>query len=60
MGKTFAEMDILFERKVSARKFATTAADPFRGDHVAARNGSVVRVDSNEGEKSTVTMNEKY
>lgn len=28
-GKTYAEMDILFERRVSARKFATTAAGEF-------------------------------
>lgn len=65
MGKTFAEMDVLFERKVSARKFASTAADPFRGDHVAARSGSIVRVASGEEgggetEKQTVLMNEKY
>jgi len=61
-GKTFAEMDILFENKVSARKFASTAADPFRGEHVQARNGSIVRVDSSgeQVEKQTVRHNEKY
>ena len=28
-GRSFAELDLLFERKVSARKFATTAVDVF-------------------------------
>ncbi|KAI5362679.1 putative major facilitator, sugar transporter, major facilitator superfamily [Septoria linicola] len=29
MGRTFAELDLLFERRVSARKFATTEVDVF-------------------------------
>lgn len=29
MGRTFAELDMLFERRVSARKFATTDVDVF-------------------------------
>lgn len=28
-GRTFAEMDVLFERKVSARKFASTKVELF-------------------------------
>ena len=28
-GRTFAELDLLFERKVSARKFSSTEVDPF-------------------------------
>lgn len=28
-GRTFAEIDILFERKISARKFASTEVDAF-------------------------------
>lgn len=28
-GRTFAEMDMLFEQRVSARKFATTKVDVF-------------------------------
>ena len=28
-GRTFAELDLLFERGVSARKFATTSVDVF-------------------------------
>lgn len=28
-GRSFAELDVLFERKISARKFATTEVDVF-------------------------------
>lgn len=28
-GRTFAELDVLFERGISARKFATTEVDVF-------------------------------
>jgi SP family general alpha glucoside:H+ symporter-like MFS transporter len=31
-GRTYGELDILFERKVPARKFARTKVDPYRGD----------------------------
>lgn len=31
-GRTYGELDILFERRVSARKFKTTKVDVFRGD----------------------------
>ena len=34
-GRTYGELDILFENKVSARKFATTNVDFFRGDTIA-------------------------
>jgi SP family general alpha glucoside:H+ symporter-like MFS transporter len=41
-GRTYGEMDILFERKVSARKFKTTYLDIFRSDHlgIVEKNGS--------------------
>jgi SP family general alpha glucoside:H+ symporter-like MFS transporter len=29
-GRTYAELDLLFERKVFARKFASTVVDPFQ------------------------------
>lgn len=29
-GRTYGELDILFEQKVSARKFKKAAVDPFR------------------------------
>ncbi|KAL4878816.1 general substrate transporter [Aspergillus karnatakaensis] len=32
-GRTFAELDMLFEQGVSARKFKTTDVDPFSLDH---------------------------
>ncbi|MCJ1308110.1 hypothetical protein MMC25_001762 [Agyrium rufum] len=41
-GKTYAEMDVLFEQKVSARKFKNAKVDPFRGETMVVRNGSVV------------------
>jgi len=28
-GRTYAEIDVLFENKVSARKFSSTYVDPF-------------------------------
>jgi SP family general alpha glucoside:H+ symporter-like MFS transporter len=31
-GRTFAELDLLFEKGVSARKFATTKVDVFEHD----------------------------
>lgn len=32
-GLTYAELDVLFENKVSARKFRKVDADPFRSDN---------------------------
>jgi SP family general alpha glucoside:H+ symporter-like MFS transporter len=32
-GRTYGELDILFEKKVSARKFAKAVVDPFAIDH---------------------------
>lgn len=39
MGRTYAEMDILFERKVSARQFKETKLDIFRGQTMAIVQG---------------------
>lgn len=36
-GRTYAELDILFERRVSARRFKTTSVDVFRGDTIGVR-----------------------
>ena len=33
-GRTYGELDVLFENKVSARKFKHTTVDPFRSDHL--------------------------
>ena len=63
-GKTYAELDILFENRVSARKFGKATVDPFRGESVVVRNGSVVRADGtgfddvNYGEKGGATYKE--
>ena len=32
-GRTYGELDVLFEHKVSARKFASTKVDQFSGEH---------------------------
>lgn len=46
-GRTFGELDILFERKVSARNFSKTVIDPFSRDGAA---GAVVE-EKKEDEK---------
>jgi MFS transporter, SP family, general alpha glucoside:H+ symporter len=33
-GRTYGELDVLFERKVSARNFKTTQVDQFSGEHL--------------------------
>ena len=60
-GKTYAELDVLFERKISARKFKSSSVDPFRGDTLEPRHGSIMKVESQKwrDEKGHVTMNEK-
>jgi MFS transporter, SP family, general alpha glucoside:H+ symporter len=40
-GRTFAELDVLFEKKVSARKFASTSVDLFEGQHPAVDSVTV-------------------
>lgn len=57
-GRTYAEMDVLFERGVSARKFKSTKLNIFRGDHVAPIEGGSTS-DEDEKEKVDVTMVEK-
>ena len=37
-GRTFAELDLLFERGISARKFATTKVDVFDDEIVKAKH----------------------
>ncbi|KAK5017719.1 hypothetical protein LTR39_001384 [Cryomyces antarcticus] len=40
-GRSYGELDVLFERKISARRFKSTVVDPFTGD-------TLVPVDSKE------------
>ncbi|KAK9322270.1 general substrate transporter [Lipomyces orientalis] len=47
-GLAYSELDVLFERKISARKFRTTAVDPFNG-----------LTSELETDKAAVTMVEK-
>lgn len=55
-GRTYGELDILFERGINARKFKTTDVDIFRGDHLG-----LVEEDSSsdKGEKVAVDILEK-
>ncbi|TVY82806.1 Maltose permease MAL31 [Lachnellula suecica] len=53
-GRTYGEMDVLFERRISARKFKETKLDIFRGDHVVPAGDS-----ESEKDKENVTMVEK-
>lgn len=51
-NRTYAELDILFERRVPAKKFSSTIANPFRGDTLeAGRHGSIVKVKSQESDE---------
>ncbi|KAI9684716.1 MAG: hypothetical protein M1829_000091 [Trizodia sp. TS-e1964] len=40
-GRTFGELDILFERKITARKFDTTVVDPFASTDIFKRTDSL-------------------
>jgi MFS transporter, SP family, general alpha glucoside:H+ symporter len=56
-GRTYGEMDVLFERGVSARKFRDTKLDIFSGDNVVSVEGD--GASKKEVEKMDVTMVEK-
>lgn len=51
-GLTYAELDVLFENKISARKFRSVEVDPYRSDNLLI-------VPDDEVEESTVEYNEK-
>ena len=55
-GRTFAELDLLFERGVSARKFATTDVDVFgesvEGGVVSTYENDIVDGSAHEGNVS--------
>ncbi|CAG7563233.1 unnamed protein product [Fusarium equiseti] len=40
-GRTYAELDVLFERRVSARKFASTKIDPYSEQVTSGKNIAV-------------------
>ena len=52
-GRTFGELDVLFERRVSARKFKATAVDPFLSEPERRRSlaASAVSVAGKAGEQ---------
>ncbi|KAL6245551.1 hypothetical protein RBB50_007550 [Rhinocladiella similis] len=49
--KTYAELDVLFERRVNARAFGKTNTDPFRGETVDIRRASVMAAVNEKEEK---------
>jgi len=51
MGRTYSELDILFENKVPARKFASTIVDPFHGTAAGHDATLTPPVDADEKEK---------
>lgn len=55
-GRTYGEMDVLFERGISARKFKSTQVDIFRGDHLAPIDSAS---DNGATEKQQISYLEK-
>lgn len=51
-GRTYAELDVLFENKVSARKFHKVNVDQFSGDSTEIRYDSVSETATGEGSGS--------
>lgn len=47
-GRTYGELEVLFESKVSARKFATTHVDQFAGSRHVAEGGIRESIDGTE------------
>lgn len=58
-GRTYGEMDVLFERGIPARKFRETKLDIFRGDHLAPIAAGDSESEKGVGEKGGVSMVEK-
>ncbi|RFU24014.1 hypothetical protein B7463_g12326, partial [Scytalidium lignicola] len=52
-GRTYGELDVLFERHISARKFASTVVDQFSGHTLKSVDSADKRSASSEDEKET-------
>lgn len=50
-GRTYGEMDVLFERGISARKFARTDVSPWPGGEGSGEESGIRRVTSDEKTK---------
>lgn len=55
-GRTYGELDILFEQRVSARRFASTAVDPYMTEH--ARRASVVAQDEKDAAQKELAIHQ--
>lgn len=53
-GRTYGELDVLFEHRISARKFASTKVDQFAGEHI-----DLVADGEMEDEKTTEVFEHK-
>jgi len=53
-GRTYGELDVLFEHRISARKFASTKVDQFAGEHI-----DIVADGEMEDEKTTEVFEHK-
>ncbi|KAK3339068.1 hypothetical protein B0H65DRAFT_289208 [Neurospora tetraspora] len=51
-GRTYAELDILFEKKVAARKFAKAKVDPFDLQSHGGKKMSLEETESHEGKET--------
>ena len=57
--RTYAETDILFENKVSARKFASTYVDPFahgNGPSAKTESHTIENVDTQRSDEDLATL----
>ena len=43
-GRTYGELDVLFENNVSAKKFASTTVDQFSSEHMEVVAGDVEKI----------------
>lgn len=53
-GRTYAELDVLFEQGVSAREFRSTTVDPFRNDHLQLVESEKATSDEDFKTKATI------
>ncbi|GAA6037594.1 hypothetical protein JCM8097_006131 [Rhodosporidiobolus ruineniae] len=58
-GRTYGELDVLFQNRVSARKFASTQADQFAGHGLTRTTSVSAGAAKGQGEKGRVTMRER-
>jgi MFS transporter, SP family, general alpha glucoside:H+ symporter len=58
--RTYGELDILFERKVSARKFKGTIVDPFHGDTLKVVDPAQIEKNGSQEKASSTHVSEVF